>query len=119
MSGKGEIMTSENRDARLKAIDDAAEIMADLTHELHHQVHAPECRCEYGIRKLLNAVAYLRATHWAGMPAGLCARMDSGVDVREVRCTTGATVTQLSVASHYGNITCPLCRKAAWVAGVR
>lgn len=117
----GEALAIEERAARLKAIDEAVQIMEDLTHELHHQVHVPGCRCEYGVRKLRHAMAHLRAIHWAGCQNGVgqCARLDSGVDTRVVTCSTGTTLTSSSVASHYGNITCPVCRKIAWAAGVR
>ena len=100
------------------AIKDAIEIMEDLASELHHQVHVRGCRCGLAIRKLQHASGYLRQIHWAGMNPGACQRKDSGVDVTTETCGK-TTITHMAVASHYGNITCPTCRKAAWRAGVR
>ena len=73
-------------------LTDAVEILGDLVHELHHQVHVPGCKCRTAIRKLRHAMGYLQPVHWAGMKPGDCARKDAGTDVRTVACGE-ATIT--------------------------
>jgi hypothetical protein len=97
---------------------DPVEIMQDLMYEVHHHVHVPRCKCQLATRKLRAACAYLRPIHWAGMKDGECSRKDSGVDITTEK-SGPATITHLAIASHYGNITCLACRKAAWKAGIR
>lgn len=101
-----------------KEVFQAVKILGDLVDALHHQVHVPGCKCRTAIRKLRHAMAHLLAVHWAGMKPGGCTRKDSGVDVVTTTYATGA-IAYVAVASHYGNITCLVCRKAAWKAGVR
>lgn len=48
-----------------------------------------------------------RLIHWAGAPMGVCARKDSGADV-----VVRGRVTEMAVASYYGNVTCWRCRRA-------
>ena len=104
-------------DGNAGSVDAAVEILSTLAFDLHHAVHVPKCRCGLAIRKLQHAMAYLRPVHWDGI-RGECARKDSLVDERTETCGH-TTVTHAAVASHYGNITCLRCRKAAWKAGVR
>ena len=100
-----EVATREGSGQREAAISAAEEILGDLIYELSHQVHVPGCKCELAIRKLQHARDYLRPIHWVGMPVGECLRKDSGMDLT-TEISGQATII-------YGNITCPMCRKAA------
>lgn len=83
------------------------------------------------LRPLLENDGGGRLVHWIGMPEGACPRKDAvsawyasfkarqlaeiPVDVEEHE---GGSFS-IGLATHYGNITCKVCRKVAWKAGVR
>lgn len=51
-----------------------------------------------------------RQVHWAGTPAGACARKDSGADRETFTQENGTTITFSAEADWCDNVTCPSCR---------
>lgn len=49
--------------------------------------------------------------HWAGTPAGVCERKDSGKDRRHTKLPGKCSVTHLAECNFHLNITCPICRR--------